>query len=255
MTDDEIEKLEQQRQLARFRLVQRDPRENSAGHMIAVMTCSGREKFFHQTMDSLKRAGSDRWVGPLMVVGDGHVEHTDGWWLFHPSSRLDRRVGQARTFFHVLKKAWSFPGFIKLTLFEDDVIVAKNSLDYISSLYYPEDVAMFSWFHRWAPNPPQPAPSWMIGPASEFSHQQAITLPASTVRALLASPQLKAWSEPHGADMLIGQVMPDAKIAYHFPNIVDHVAGETSLTGNTGARRSCTFVGEDFDARDLTRTP
>ena len=44
-------------------------------------------------------------------------------------------------------------------------------------------------------------------------------------------------------------------VAYHFPNIVDHVGGDSSLTGNTGPRHSCTFVGESFDALDLTRTP
>ena len=255
--DDDFERMDLERQRARFRRVEIDPRErHDRGHVLAVMTCSGREPLFRRTLQSLELGGYSRWPGPSLVVGDGHVQRPGGsWWLFHTSARLDHRVGQARTFFETLRLATQFSGFSRLTMFEDDVVVPENALDYISSLYYPDDVAMFSWFHQLAPNPSQSRPVWMIGAARDHSCNQGITLSAKTVHELLASQQLKTWREPHGADMLIGQVMPDALVAHHFPNIVDHVGGDSSLVGNTGDRRSPTFVGESFDALDLTATP
>ncbi len=231
MTDEECEADDRARQAARFRPVERA--EFDPGHIAAWMSCPGREEALGRTLDSLHWR---TWPGKRTYAKD-----------------VNPPRGQAQTFFELLARAWQTPGFTYLTMFEDDLAAAENALLYIATTKIPDDVAMVSWFHRFAPNPPQAITTWMIGPAHEFSHQQAITLPAKTVKALLASKELREWSEPHAGDMLIGQVMPDADVAYHFPNIVQHEEGEASLTGNVGSRRSCTFVGESFDAFDLTR--
>lgn len=201
------------------------------GHITVVMTCAGREALFERTWESLNLAGAARMY-----------------------SMTDRaRIGQAQTFFHALELAACQPDFERVTILEDDLIAVRRAMLYIAHTEFDDDIAMYSWFHQLAPNPLQRGPVWMIERAADHSCNQAITMSAKTVHALLDSPQRKAWPTPHGADMLIGQVMPDAKVAYHFPNLVDHVGGDLSLVGNTGARRSLTFPGEAFDAYDLTR--
>lgn len=248
---DEFELDDQRRQAARFRPVTHGPRQ--WGHVLAIMTCTGREELLARTLDAID---ARVWRGRCVLMADGRLNTATipyQWFVRHPSARIDRRIGQARTFFETLREAAETPGFTRLTMFEDDLRAVQHLLNYVAAVKYDDDIAMHSWFHQLAPNPLQTKPMWMIGTAREFSCNQAITLPASTVHALLASSQLKNWSEPHGADMLIGSVMPDASVAYHFPNLVDHVGGDSSLVGNTGARSSPTFIGEDFDALDLTR--
>jgi hypothetical protein len=230
MTDEELEADDRARQAARFRPVERV--EASDGHMFMMMTCPGREESFDRSRKSLGFSGGPY---PTSFVSDNKLQ------------------GQAETFFRALRKAAVWPGMRYLTLFEDDVVAAKNARKYIATTKFPEGAVMVSWFHRLVPMPLSKDARWMFEPAQAFAHQQAVTFPAATVHALWASPQLKNWSEPHGADALIGLVMPEAKVAYHFPNIVDHVGGNASMVGNTGARDSLTFVGEAFDALDLTR--
>lgn len=248
---DEFEEDDRRRQAARFRRVEFGHR--AEGHAIIMMTCRGRGELRERALNSI---GNPRRYCTLVCDGHEAIQPRRWWARDFPTPEP---VGQAQTFFHALRLAKVTPWFTRLTLLEDDIVVAKSFLDYVDTTEIPDDVSMVSWFHQLAPNPPQPPRTWTIAPAREHSCNQAITMTAKTVRALLASEQLKTWAEPHGADMLIGQVMPDALVAYHFPNIVDHVGGDASFVGNTGARRSPTFVGEDFDAydlaADLTRTP
>ena len=226
---DEFEEDDLRRQAERFRPVKYTHRRN--GHITVIMTCLGREELFERTWKSLALGGAAR----MYSVKD-----------------LERR-GQATTFFHALKLAAKQPDFERVTLLEDDLIGVRRALLYIAHTEFDDDIALHAWFNQLAPNPPQRGPVWMIEQAEYFSCNQAITMPASTVHALLDSQQLKNWSEPHGADLLIGQVLPDAKVAYHFPNLIDHVGGGESLVGSVGLRRSSTFPGEYFDAYDLTR--
>jgi len=234
MSDEELEADDQLRQAARFRTVRRAA--VTPGHVLAVMTCAGREALFERTLTSLN---FNRWRGTIHLIRD------------------ELRVGHAQTFFNILRCAAAITGFQRLTMFEDDVIAVRNALDYIATTAIDDDLVSASWFHIQAPLPRTDTVRWMVEPASTFSRTQAVTLPARVVHRLLASEQLRTWTEPHGADMIFSQVMPDEPVAYHFPNLVDHVAGLQSLTGNTGlgARTSPTFPGENFDALDLTRTP
>lgn len=206
-----------------------------AGHVVALMTCRGREDLRRRTEASLRLGGWDRWAGPKLVVEDG-IDH-----------------GQAQTFFAVLKAAAACPGFTALTLFEDDVVVAKNMLDYVSTFELTEGFTLASWFCRRASHVICEPPHLELGSAHEFAYNQATTMPASTVIKLLASEQLRRWPSKHGADTLIGMAMPNATVAYHFPNLADHTGGGRSLVGSFGPQRSSTFVGEGFDACGLRR--
>lgn len=219
---DEFEADDRRRQAERFR-----PVRPAQGHGFIVMTTPGRHDLLWRTLVSLTFEKHN-----ILVIEDA------------------KREGQAKTFFRVLKRAAAFS---RVTIMEDDIIVTRNFLDYVLATDV-ENFALVSWFNRGVPNP-QPAykPYWMIDRAAEFTCNQAITMPAATVHALLASPQLRDWKEPHGADVLIGQVMPDAPVAWHFPSLVDHTGGLHSLVGNaaSGARTAATFPGEAFDASTL----
>ena len=140
--------------------------------------------------------------------------------------------------------------FTALTLLEDDIVLAKNALDYIATTRIDDDLGFISWFSVYSYDGPRIPPLLHCIPACDYQFNQAITFPARTVHELLASDALKNWSEPHGADRIYKDVFPDRKVAIHYPNLVQHVGGTESLVGNNdhGPRESLTFIGEDVDA-------
>ncbi len=184
-------------------------------------------------MASLGAAGWEDWEGEKLLVEDSNL------------------LGQAETFFEVLRRAESVHGFRMLTLFEDDVVVAKTMLSYVRTFVLDEDLALVSWFCRRRPRATPELVHLEVEAAHEFAYNQATTMSVETVRKLLSSEALKHWPSRHGADTLVGAAMPGAKVARHFPNLVDHVGGGRSLVGSMGLQRSGTFVGEDFDAATL----
>jgi hypothetical protein len=208
------------------RLAQPDP-----GHVLVIQTCAGRESAFER----LFAAVEDRW-------------HTWCW-----GERDHAGQGQARTLFQALATAAAAPGFTALTLLEDDIVLAKNALDYIATTRIDPDLGFISWFSTTRFVGPRLPPLLHCIEARDYQFNQAITFPARTVHELLASPALRDWSEPHGADRLYAQVFPDRKVAIHYPNLVQHVGGEDSLVGNNahGPRTSPSFIGEDADALEL----
>lgn len=163
--------------------------------------------------------------------------------------------GQAQTFFRALRWATAVQNFTALTLLEDDVVLAKNALDYIATTKIDDDLGFISWFSIYRHDGPRIPPLLHCIEARDYQFNQAITFPARTVHELLASDALKNWSEPHGADRIYKGVFPDRKVAIHYPNLVQHVGGRNSLVGNNdhGPRESMTFIGEDFDALSMVR--
>lgn len=169
---------------------------------------------------------------------------------------VDRELrGQAQTFFEILRWAAAQDPFTALTLLEDDVVLAKNALDYIATTKIDNDLGFISWFSNYHYLGPRIPPLLHCIEARDYQFNQAITFPARTVHELLVSDALKNWSEPHGADCIYAKVFPDRKVAIHYPNLVQHVGGTNSLVGNNhqGARTSPSFVGEDIDALSLVR--
>lgn len=199
------------------------------GHIVIVQTCG--ERRLPSSYDPELRAC------PWLLVRDEKLE------------------GQAKTFFRVLATAARQPGFTRLTLLEDDVTLAENAIEYMGRVRLDEDLAFISWFSIYQHSGPRILPLLNCIEARDYQFNQAITFPAHTVHELLASPVLRDWSEPHGADCIYAKVFPDRKVAIHYPNLVQHVGGTNSLVGNNhqGARTSPSFVGEDIDALSLVR--
>jgi hypothetical protein len=188
---------------------------------------------------------------PMKTILDEH------WWQqWHGSTTIEvdrKHAGQAPTFFAILRWAAQRDPFTALTLLEDDVVLAKNALDYIATTRIDQDLAFISWFSINSYLGPRLPPLLHCIEARDYQYNQAITFPARTVHELLASDALKNWSQPHGADCIYRDVFPDKKVAVHYPNLVQHVGGAASLVGNThqGPRTSPTFIGEDADALAL----
>lgn len=225
---------EQLRAMMYERSVRRLVKPDLEHHLLMVQTCAGRERLFNP----LWRRALDEWGDELMVDA---VCDTDG-------------AGQARTFFRALRTAINYaPNLTALTLLEDDVVLAKNALDYIATTRIDPDLAFASWFSIDSYLGPRLPPLFYCIEARDYQYNQAITFPARTVHELLASDALKNWSEPHGADRIYKDVFPDRKVGIHYPNLVQHVGGAESLVGNNhqGARTSPTFIGEDADALAL----
>jgi hypothetical protein len=209
------------------RLAKPDP-----GHVFAVMKVYGQDNRGKVTNAVHDRGG--------LVVLDGCGEPVQG---------------QAQTFFHALRWAASRQDFTALTLLEDDIVLAKNALDYIATTKIDDDLGFISWFSIYHHDGPRVPPLLHCIPARDYQFNQAITFPVRTVHELLASDALKNWSEPHGADRIYKDVFPDRKVAIHYPNLVQHVGGQNSLVGNDahGRRESLSFIGEDFDALSMVR--
>jgi hypothetical protein len=212
-------------------------------HVLAVMTCEGREEFQQRLYGSLLGAGLRWWRGPKILVSDGAPPQPawPGWKVYSHD-----RVGQAQTFFRVLREAARVPNLESLTMLEDDVILAKGALDYIATTEIDYDLQFVSWFSDEQCLIPMARPLLSVISAGEFQFNQAITFPAETVRDLLGSEALQTWGEPHGADRVYARAWPLAKVAVHYPNLVQHVGGLDSAVGNNshGERTSPTYDGK-----------
>lgn len=234
---DEFEEDDRRRQEARFRPVERCAPD--AGHMLVQMSCPGRLDITKRSYESLLSGGLKKWPGRAELLVD-----------------LDRK-GQATMFFDVLRLVAATPEVHTLTLLEDDVVVAENALTYIATTKLPDDVALTSWFYQQVPAQRSVGHYFFVDSAAVFSCNQAITIPMRTIRALLASDVLLNWKDKHIGDMIFSRVMPEASVAYHFPGLVQHIGVGRSMVDTplefVTPDGSPTFVGEDFDALDLTR--
>ena len=249
LTDRRHARLAELRRMLPWRSVHRQPA--SDGHVLAVMTCAGRERFLDRTYASLRNAGLSWWRGKKILVTDGGAPR-DPWPGWHVSAS-QTRLGQAQTFFRALREAASSPTLTALTLLEDDVVLARNALDYIAATKIDDDLGFLSWFSVETCTIPRLLPIVSCRRATTYQFNQAITFPVATVRELLGSKALQTWGEPHGADRLYERVFPDRYVGWHYPNLVQHVGGKASTVGNDshGERVSPTFIGEDADALDL----
>jgi len=218
------------------RLAKPDPK-----HGLAVMSCEARNGGY---VPWKLTAG---WNGPKYI----HVDGIDQGAGDFPPNCIPPK-GQAQSFFTVLRWA-ADANLTALTLLEDDVVLAKNALDYIATTRIDDDLGFISWFSIYRHDGPRLPPLLHCIEARDYQFNQAITFPARTVHELLASDALKNWSEPHGADRIYKDVFPDRKVGVHYPNLVQHVGGTASLVGNNdhGPRTSPTFIGESADALAL----
>ena len=108
------------------------------------------------TLASLEAAGLRRWPGPKFVMADGCQPDVPSPWQVFATMDGPPGLGSARTFLAAFRKALEIdPGLELLTIFEDDVALSRNALDYIQVVEMPADVAMISWY-SWEWKPPGP---------------------------------------------------------------------------------------------------
>jgi hypothetical protein len=216
--------------------------------VLALMTAPRRESLLEGTLRSLAGAGLERWKGPRLVVADGYAPAIPGWRV----ETSQETQGSMRTLLRLLRiVAHEYPGYA-LVSFQDDVVLARNALDYIATVVLDSDLALITWFN--INDLPLPGPRLLVRETVRFDCGQGMTVPASTIATVLASDVGDTWPRRHGCDKLFGAVMPKSLYGIHVPDIVQHVGGLNSAMGNEflGARMSPTFIGEDTDALNLT---
>ena len=235
LIDRRFERRAELRRMMRWRNVQRLAKTDP-GHVLAVQTVTARLRRCHLDLQAWGKWQHSKFLG-VDGMNDTPLQ------------------GQAKTFFDILRRAANVHGFTALTLLEDDVVLAKNALDYIATAKIDDDLAFISWFSVETCEVPRVPPILVCYPALGYMFNQCITFPARTVHELLASDALKNWNEVHGADRIYEKVFPEKLVAVHYPSLVQHVGGQESLVGNNshGLRVSPTFPGEDFDALSLIR--
>lgn len=217
------------------------------GHVLVVQTAPREPEYLSRTLVSLERAGAGRWEGPRLMVADGYApEAPEGWRL-----EVGEAAGQARTFFRALRLAAAVPGFSALTLIEDDVVLARNALDYIATVERDPNLVLQAWF-TWQIRRPwnTPIPLFLDVPLTHQSSNVAVTLSAERVHELLASDVVKHWTVRHSGDIAYLGVFAGGRCGVHFPSLVQHV-GDVSTVGSVGQRVARHFLGEAQDAMRL----
>ena len=250
---------------------------SSSHHVLSILTAPRPvEDELPRLLDSLHKAGVDRWSGVKLIVADGSSPAVPSGWQGHflpaPSS------GSARAFRHVLQSAIKAdPELEYLTYLEDDVVLSANALDYISSVQVPDDLSLVSWF-TYDYNPPTlplgpevlryKLPVLACRPTRLFILNQFLTIPRRTIEAVLRCPYVRDWPKSNGSDEIFGWVLGDVPYAVHFPNLAQHGGGTVNsavlLTMKTSepdrsphpdyftsARISPFFAGVDFDSLSL----
>jgi hypothetical protein len=217
--------------------------------VLIVQTALREPAYLPRTLASLERAGLERWAGPRALVADGYMPEALGWAVWGSD-----RCGQARTFFRALQIAAAYPDFSALTLVEDDIVLARNALDYIATVERDPAFVLHTWF-TWQIRRPwtAPAPStpfFLDVPLAHHSSNVAVTLSAATVRALLTSDAIKQWTAQHAGDVAYLGAFAHGRAAVHFPALVQHV-GDVSAVGNVEPRQARHFLGEAQDAMEL----
>jgi hypothetical protein len=219
----------------------------------------------------MKSAGLDRWQGPRLLVFDGYSPPIPPGWIALKVSDVMPALGSAKTFISLLRHAIEIDPHLEfLTYFQDDISLAKNSLDYISRVNIPPELTLVSWFnsfwikHDWKNGPP----SLGCRPTRHFIRSQAMTLTRPTVDAMLYCPMVSHWPLTHSCDAMPYWALGDAPYADHYPSLAQHTEGLNSACNLTliqrnldstyphkGPRVSPSFPGEEFDALSLfTRT-
>ena len=159
------------------------------------------------------------------------------------------RQGQAQTYFRGLRQALA-KGAKRITFFEDDVLLARNALDYIAQVEPPEEAPIIAWWNRMPAPFREAPPMFLLTPNCSFVRNVALSMSAETARKLLDSEVVKNWDQRHAGDMIYSDALPGAQAALHFPGVVQHIGNESTV-GKTEIRKSQSFIGKEVDATRL----
>lgn len=183
------------------------------------------------------------WTGPRLVLSDGALaaDVPFGWRVVETEkSHPDNGAAYRR-----LLELADGDGQGALVL-EDDVIPAAGALELVRRLQVPDEVAFVSFFECWFR---REAPHALVRlPASAWVYAQAVGFPARTVKWLAAAD----WDLGIGADVNIATILRGSDCAVHLPALFQH-AGRTSTAHPQRGDMpfSCTFLGAEYDARQI----
>lgn len=222
-------------------------------HVLCVLTAPRQVSYLAGTLCSLEKAGLRDWKGPKILLVDGQVDlqsvDTQQWQVLQDG--LQR--GPLHRFREAVLRA--IEAGTPLTFFQDDLLFAKNALNYIQaewernlgSAYY------ISWFTiLMPPSVKQSAPLWDPKPVRSFGNMVACTFSLSTLKALAEHPDFSRTNlDSHKGNLLPAQ----GSMLVHYPNLVEHV-GDVCAVRPLPPRRAFAFAGEEFDCavwKDLHR--
>jgi hypothetical protein len=200
-------------------------------------------------------------------VSDGYIpDHPTSWAGFAASTEMPSH-GSAKTFVALLWKAMKVdPDLEYLTYFQDDIVLAKNSLDYIAQISIPPEISLVSWFNttwlkpEWNNSPP------ILGcrPTRYFIRSQGMTISRMALDAMLYCHVVNNWPRMNCCDAMPDWALGDVPYADHYPSLIQHTEGLNSACSlaliqhslnsaysHNGTRMSPSFVGEEFDALKL----
>jgi len=245
-------------------VVRKDP---SLYHLLTIQTAiRPNQSSLPTTLDSLEQAGVKRWNGPKIIVSDGYAPDVPPSWKLFVVSTKQPALGSAKTFVKLLRLAIATDPLLEyLTYFQDDIVLAKNSLDYISQVAIPKELSLVSWFNTdW--HKPDFTPPAVLGhrATSLFIRSQAVTFTRMAVNAMLYCHEVTHWPKLDACDAMPAWALADIPYADHYPGLVQHTEGFNSACNLTfqqhqlrskcphnGERTSPSFVGENFDALSL----
>lgn len=237
-------------------------------HALAIQTAPRpRGISLPSTLESLKTAGLARWLGPKILASDGYIPDCPPSWTGLTVSTEMPPLGSAKTFIALLRKSIEIdPKLEYLTYLQDDIVLAKNTLDYISQVSIPSNISLVSWFNTtwnkpgWKNDPP------VLGcrPTRYFIRSQAMTITRMAMDAMLYCHVVNKWPRINSCDAMPDWALGDMPYADHYPSLVQHTEGLNSACNLTliqrkldstyphkGPRISASFVGENFNALEL----
>ena len=229
-------------------------RSPSQHHILAVQTAPRpHHDSLPTTLNSLEKAGLQRWTGPKIIMADGYQPDVPAPWQVFITMDHPPGLGSARTFLAAFREALKLdPSLEFLTIFEDDIVLSRNALDYIQVVEVPADVTMISWYSwKWKPPGPLLPPFLGIQPSRFFFDSQGLTLSRRAIDAALYCPMAANWRYRNNKDIMMAWSLMDAPYAEHCPNLAQHMGGTNSACGHSVTYVSTTFLGTEFDALTL----
>lgn len=228
-------------------------REGHTPHALAIQTAPRPQgSSLERALAAVEHGGG--WEGPKIVVADGCEPTAPEGWIVDASPPPCQ--GSSKTFLRLLRKAVEVcPGMQALTYLQDDVVLARNALSYISRVNIDDDLTLISWFAVWWHEAPATHPILGVRPTKRFRRSQAITMPRRTVDKILALDATK-WRFRHECDCFFAFTLQRESFATHYPSLAQHMEGTNSACEHDrfGDRKAPSFPGEDFDVLSLSVT-
>jgi hypothetical protein len=218
--------------------------------IVVITTCERPGSSYLEPL--MRSIDTSRWNGRRLVVADGPLSTRSDWPVLAGPSRL----GQMRTYWRALATGVDEArrhGSDRITIFEDDVEICHNALQYMERARMPDALDFVTWFDGHVVPPGSRHGIYPV-PAQYFFCLQGVTWRVSVAERLLAAPQAQAWPEPHRGDILIARILAGRKYGVHVPNLVQH-RGDVSLCnpgqGLAGVRTAANYPGPQLDALQL----